>query len=243
MTDTPPHPIVTGFAAIMTYLRDSVAAACGRPAPAGPLVLLARRPLIPPLALRLHQRLGKMMQEFAALVAHLVAFGADAPSRAPRGEPAPRPEAAAAPTPDAPPDATQDPGLNPPWGTPAAAQPESPPRAPRPPRLPSNFGWLPCMSSAAAAAASQLQYLLSNPDALALLLASPQLVRMIRPLCWMLGIKLPAAVVPPPPPKPEPDPDAPPKPPRRRRPRLWRPPSRRSDMLLLLRMGTKLIDP
>ena len=111
----------------------------------------------------------------------------------------------------------------------------SPPRAPRPPRLPGNYGWLPGVSCGVAAGASQLRHLLTDPDMLALLLASPALVQMLRPLCWMLGVDLPAEVLPP---RPAP---AEPKPPRRRRRRLWRPPSRRSDMLLLLRMGTPLI--
>ncbi len=123
-------------------------------------------------------------------------------------------------------------------------RPEPPPRAPRPPRLPGNFGWLLGMSSATAAAGSQLAYLLTDPEMLAILRASPLLVRMLRPLCRMLGVVLPAEFRPPPPPKPaDADPNAEPKPPRRRRRRLWRPPSRRSDMLSLVRMGTKLTYP
>ena len=99
------------------------------------------------------------------------------------------------------------------------------------------------MSSATAAAGSQLAYLLTDPEMLAILRASPLLVRMLRPLCRMLGVVLPAEFrPPPPPPKPaEADADAEPKPPRRRRRRLWRPPSRRSDMLSLVRMGTPLV--
>jgi len=62
---------------------------------------------------------------------------------------------------------------------------------------------------------------------------------MLRPLCRMLGVALPAEVLPP---RPEVEPDTAPKPPRRRRRHLWRPPSRRSDMLFLLRMGTPLIE-
>jgi len=92
------------------------------------------------------------------------------------------------------------------------------------------------LSAGTAAAASQPRHLLTDPEALALLLASPQLVDMLRPLCRMLGVDLPAAVLPPRPP------EAAPRPPRRRSRRLWRPPSRRSDMLLPLRMGTPLID-
>jgi len=227
VTSTPPDSIATRFALIMTGLRAALAAAYGRPALAGGGMDQPRRSLAPPLVLRLHRRLGQMMLAFAALVAHLTEFGADAPSRAPRRKRAPRPDAAAALAQDTPPDTIQ----NTPSG-PAAAQPESPPRAPR---LPGNFGWLPGVSCGVAAGASQLRHLLTDPDMLALLLASPALVQMLRPLCWMLGVDLPAEVLPPPPP------DAAPKPPRRRRRRLWRPPSRRSDMLLLVRMGTPLI--
>jgi len=222
----------------MVGLRAAIGAACGRPALAGRVVDQPRRSLAGPLALRLHARLGKMMQEFAALVAHLAAFGADPPSRAPRRKPAPRPDAAASPAQGAPQGAPQDTPQDTPSGA-AVARPESPPRAPRAPRLPSNFGWLPGLSTSVAIGASQLRHLLTDPELLALLHTSPALVRMLRPLCWMLGVDLPATVLPP---RPAPaEQDGEPKPPRRRRRRLWRPPSRRSDMLLLLRMGTPLI--
>ena len=245
MTNAPPHPIAARFTTIIAALRLAIGMAC-RPPLAAPLVYLPRRPLPEPLAARLCGRLNRMMQDFAALVAHVIAFGADAPSRPPRRKPAPRP-AAAAPAPA--PDPFEDPSLDRAYwiaaaaaavraDAAAAARPEPPARAPRPPRLPGNFGWLLGMSSATAAAGSQLAYLLTDPDMLALLRASPHLVQMLRPLCRMLGVTLPAEFQPPPPP---PDPDAEPKPPRRRRRRLWRPPSRRSDMLLLLRMGTPLI--
>ena len=95
------------------------------------------------------------------------------------------------------------------------------------------------MSCGVAAAASQLRHLLTDPELLALLHTSPALVQMLRPLCWMLGVDLPATVLPPRPARAAPHGE--PKPPRRRRRRLWRPPSRRSDMLLLVRMGTNLI--
>ena len=222
----------------MVGLRAAIGAACGRPALAGRVVDQPRRSLAGPLALRLHARLGKMMQEFAALVAHLAAFGADPPSRAPRRKPAPRPDAAAPTRPGHPPG-------HPPRHLPGhpigrrRRPARIPPRAPRAPRLPSNFGWLPGLSTSVAIGASQLRHLLTDPELLALLHTSPALVRMLRPLCWMLGVDLPATVLPP---RPAPaEPDGEPKPPRRRRRRLWRPPSRRSDMLLLLRMGTPLI--
>src|SRR5487761_2710442 len=222
VTSAPPDSIATRFAQIMTGLRAALAAAYGRPALTGGGMDQPRRSLAPPLVLRLHRRLGAMMLAFAALVAHLTAFGEDAaqdPSQAASQDPSPDPS---------------------PWAAAAAiaatpAQPAPAPRAPHPPRLPGNYGWLPGVSCGVAAGASQLRHLLTDPDMLALLLASPALVQMLRPLCWMLGVDLPAEVLPP---RPEP---AEPKPPRRRRRRLWRPPSRRSDMLLLLRMGTPLI--
>jgi len=230
VTAAPPHPIAARFALIMAGLRAAVAIACGPPPLGGPLVFRLSRPLAANLAARLHGRLGKMMQAFAALVAHLTEFGADAPPRPPRRKPAPRPDVAASPAPDAPPDTPQTRPQGTSW-VPAAARPESPPR---PPRLPGNVGWLTGLSPAAAAGASQLRHLLMDPEVLDLLRASPALVRMLRPLCRMLGVDLPVEFLPP---KPA---NAEPKPPRRRRRRLWRPPSRRSDMLLLLRMGTPL---
>ncbi len=222
VTDAPPHPIATRFAQIMAALRAAVAIAAGPPPLGGPLVLRARRPLAPNLAVRLHQRLGKMMQVFAALVAHLTAFGADAPPRPPRRKPAP-PVEAAAPIP-------QDTFQGTPQGTPqteawrvAAARPASPRRAPR---LPGHAGWLAGLSAQTAVVASQLRFLLADPEALALLRASPALVQMLHPLCRMLGVALPAEVLPP----------SPPRPPRKPRRRRWRVP-RRGDLLFLLRMG------
>ena len=200
VTPVPPDSIATRFAQIMTGLRAALAAAYGRPVLAGGGMDRPRRPLAPPLVLRLHRRLGAMMLAFAALVAHLTEFGADAPPRAPRRKRAPRPDAAA-PIPE---DAAQDPSH---WAaaaaaaaiaaTPGAARPSPPPRAPRPPRLPGNYGWLPGVSCGVAAAASQLRHLLTDPELLAVLHTSPALVQMLRPLCWMLGVDLPATVLPP----------------------------------------------
>jgi len=245
VTNAPPHPIAARFAQIIAGLRLAIGMACCPPL-AAPVVYQPRRPLPDHLATRLYGRLGRMIQDFAALVAHVIAFGTDAPSRPPRRKRAPRPAAAA-------PDATRDPSEDPSrdrayWIAAAAAavaadaagaaRPEPPPRAPRPRRLPGNFGWLLGMSTATAIAGSQLAHLLTDPEVLALLRASPHLVKMLRPLCRMLGVTLPAEFRPRPPP---PDADAEPKPPRRRRRRLWRPPSRRSDMLSLARMGAPLI--
>jgi len=239
VTDAPPPSVAARFAQIMALLRTAIATACGPPAIAARLADLPRQVLAPHLARRLHDRLGKMMQTFAALVAHLAEFGADAPPRAPRRKRAPRPDAAAATAGDNP--ETNAQGI--PWAVAAAAaalaatpgfRPEpSPPRAPRPPRLPGNAGWLAGMSCSVGCSASQLRHLLTDPEMLALLRASPAVLQLLRPLFRMLGVDLPAEFQPPQ--------SAEPKRPRRLRRRLWRPPSRRSDMLLLLRMGTPLI--
>src|SRR5487761_2039927 len=100
VTPAPPDSIATRFAQIMTGLRAALAAAYGRPVLAGGGMDRPRRPPAPPLVQRLHRRLGTMMLAFAALVAHLTEYGADAPPRAPRRKRAPRPDAAASPAPD-----------------------------------------------------------------------------------------------------------------------------------------------
>jgi len=66
----------------------------------------------------------------------------------------------------------------------------STPRQPpsRRPRLPRTFGWLIRLIPAVAAFRSQLQHLLSDPEIAELLTAAPQLGRILRPLCHMLGI-------------------------------------------------------
>src|SRR5487761_2182723 len=120
VTPAPPDSIATRFARIMTGLRAALAAAYGRPVLAGGGMDRPRRSLAPPLVLRLHRRLGTMMLAFAALVAHLTEYGADAPPRAPRRKRAPRPDAAASPARDTTPDTPQNTSSGP-----AAAQPES----------------------------------------------------------------------------------------------------------------------
>jgi hypothetical protein len=56
--------------------------------------------------------------------------------------------------------------------------------------LPRRFG--------AAQFGSQLQYLLADPEMVALIAASPRMRRTLRPLLWMLGIE--ASLIRPPPP-------------------------------------------
>ncbi len=58
------------------------------------------------------------------------------------------------------------------------------------PSLPRRFG--------AAQFGSQVQYLLGDPEMMALIAASPRMRRTLRPLLWMLGIK--ASLIRPPPP-------------------------------------------
>ena len=75
--------------------------------------------------------------------------------------------------------------------------PAVPPRPPQP--LPRGHAWLVRLVPESAAAASQLQYLLAEPEMAALFAAAPQAGRILRPLCRMLGVRPPAALRLPPP--------------------------------------------
>jgi hypothetical protein len=66
------------------------------------------------------------------------------------------------------------------------------------PSLPRRFG--------AAQFGSQFQYLLGDPEMVALIAASPGIRRTLRPLLWMLGIESSLIRPPPPPPSPLPPP-------------------------------------
>ena len=82
-----------------------------------------------------------------------------------------------------------------PWAAPAprqaalrtAAQDPAPPPVPRPPQ-PRGACWLVRLVPGATAGRSQLQALLRDPEMAALLAADPRLGRILRPLCWMLGV-------------------------------------------------------
>ena len=82
--------------------------------------------------------------------------------------------------------------------TPRKPSPRPPrPRRPRPspPRLPGGKAWLArLMQQDGAAAASQLRYLLAEPDMAALAAADPRMGRLLRPLCHMLGVAPPPAI-------------------------------------------------
>ena len=57
-------------------------------------------------------------------------------------------------------------------------------------RLPRGLAWLLRLVPEAAVYGSQLNHLLSDPEMVALLEAAPQMGRLLRPLCQMLGIRL-----------------------------------------------------
>jgi hypothetical protein len=79
------------------------------------------------------------------------------------------------------------------------------PRPGRPPgsrnRLPGEFAWLLKLVPEAAASASQLQFLLADPEIAALIATAPvPMGRALRPLFWMLGLRPPPILAPPAPP-------------------------------------------
>ena len=64
--------------------------------------------------------------------------------------------------------------------------------------MPAGFAWLIRLGGYHAAGfGSQFQHLLSHPEMVALIAAAPQQMgRVLRPLCWMLGIKPPPGLFP-----------------------------------------------
>ena len=228
VTNPAPHPLAARFAQIVAFLLQGIGE-CG-----------LRRQIAGPLTFRLHRRFTKMVRRFAALLAHLAAFGADAPRRTyNRKQPPPaatpqEPPQVPAPTPAQVPPPDPDPRQNPlpKWARPAAARRAAPPLS-QAVRVPSRRRWLAGLSLNINCAGSQLQHMLYDPELGSLLAASPRLVALIRPLCRMLGVEFPHGILPP----------RPPRAPRAPRPRRlrWRP-SRRCDLLRLVRMGTPLIE-
>ena len=223
MTDTAPHPLAARFAQIVAFLLQGIGE-CG-----------ARRQIAGPLTLRLQVRFNKMVRRFAALLAHLAAFGADAPIRAyhrkqpPAATAPPDPPQVPPPAQVPPPDPNPRQNPLPAWARPAAA------RAPAPPlshavRVPSRRNWLVGISININCASGRLQRLVYDPELASLLAASPRLLALIRPLCRMLAVEFPPGILPP----------RPPRAPRPRR-RRWHLP-RRADLHFLLRMGKPLIE-
>ena len=226
MTDTPPQPLAVRFAQIVAFLLQGIGE-CG-----------FRRQIAGPLTFRLQRRFNKMVRRFAALVAHLAKFGADAPLRAyNRKQPPPDAAAPAAtpqvtdPAPDPAQIAPRDPYPRqnplPKWARPGA-RPPAPPLS-QAVRVPSRAKWLAGLSLNVNCAGSQLQHLMFDRELGALLAASPRLVALLRPLCRMLAVEFPHGVLPP----------RPPRAPRKPRRRRWHPP-RRGDLHFLLRMGKPL---
>ena len=69
------------------------------------------------------------------------------------------------------------------------AETESNAAQPPPERLPKDFAWLVRLAgSEAVCYGGQLAHLLRDPEMVALLAASPQIVRLLRPLCRALGV-------------------------------------------------------
>jgi hypothetical protein len=75
---------------------------------------------------------------------------------------------------------------------------ERTPRRPPQRLLPRDPAWLIRLVPGAAAAGSQLQHLLADPETAALIEAAPQLGRLLRPLCRSLGVPVPPSLSPPP---------------------------------------------
>jgi hypothetical protein len=64
------------------------------------------------------------------------------------------------------------------------------------PKLPTGFGWL-LKRARVAFGRSQMQHLLAQPDMQALIAAVPPIVRHLRPVCRMLGVRVPPGLFPP----------------------------------------------
>ncbi|MDE2007939.1 MAG: hypothetical protein KGI51_15315, partial [Rhodospirillales bacterium] len=222
MTDAPPHPLAARFAQFVAFLLEGIGE-CG-----------IRRQIAGPLTFRLERRFNKMARRFAALVAHLAAFGVDAPRRTctrkqpppAAAPPDPAQEPAQAPAQDSAPPQAPPPRPDwlhnplPKWARPAAARRPAPPLS-QAVRVPSRRAWLAGLSLHVNGAIARLQHLMYEPEMASLLAASPRLVALLRPLCRMLAVEFPHGILPPRPPRP-------PRQPRPRR-RRWHPP-RRGDL-------------
>ena len=112
---------------------------------------------------------------------------------------------------------------------PARRSPRPAPRRPSQRTLPHSHAWLLRLVPQASAYGSQMQHLLADPGFAALVDAAPQMRRLLRPLCRMLGVRLPPRPADPAPPAAaaaatpapaEPWPRPPDKPPRRAPPVL-----------------------
>ena len=113
------------------------------------------------------------------------------------------------------------------------------------PKLPTGFGWL-LKRARVAFGRSQMQHLLAQPDMQALIAAVPPIVRHLRPVCRMLGVKPPPGLFAPrrksrrpPPETPPPEAGAAAPSPRKRR----RKPARRAAEVPELYAAPRLLPP
>ncbi len=81
----------------------------------------------------------------------------------------------------------------------ARRPPRPTPRRPAQRPLPHGPAWLLRLVPQASGYGSQLQHLLAEPEMAALIQSAPQMRRLLRPLCRMLGVRPPPAPRPPPP--------------------------------------------
>jgi hypothetical protein len=175
MTLTSPLSAPARFAMVMDGLKQAVAAKSSDYPWTGPMVLYVWN--------RLH-RINAIFQALAALII----AGKLPPERVCRPR-TPRVQSAALVLPE------------------VARLPETP--KPVWQLFPCRFGWLcgavPSLARRFGAAqfGSQLQYLLGDPEMIALIAASPRMRRTLCPLLWMLGIEA-SLIRPPPPPQPPP---------------------------------------
>ena len=190
MSPPPPATPAERFAAIIELLCRSVAAQIAGGRPNGPRGL----PLAGPLIVVIWNRLRRIGDRFARLAARIGAGQL-------RRRPAPRPNLApsAAPAPSAP-------------SAPQAPPAPRPKRPNPPPPLPRGFRWLLRLVPETTHGRAQLYHLLADPEMAALIAASPEMGRILRPLCRSLGIR-PLPILLPPRPAPAPEPPAAPAPP------------------------------
>lgn len=168
MTLAPAQTVTDRFDLIIDGLCRAIAAN----QPSGPTAA--------PLMFLLWNRLRRMAIRFAAIAVRVHAGTLRSPTRARVKKPLPLPSRFGSQ-----PDQARGDGLRTPFDSARRA-------SPRPPRLPNKFAWLLRLIPAVACSRSQLQHLLlSDPEIEALLSAAPQMRRMLRSLCRMLGIRLP----------------------------------------------------
>ncbi|MBV8455439.1 MAG: hypothetical protein JO122_02345 [Acetobacteraceae bacterium] len=170
----PPSAAADRFALIIGSLLQAVAEQGGKRIP-GPLTKL------------IWSRLRRMVARFAAIAAAVHA-GTFTSSSRPNHSPSFRPNH----TPSSRPKRSAEPGSS-------DAAPPSPRGHSTKPHLPTRFAWLLRLAQApkVACCRSQFIHFLWTPEVLELLAAAPQVGRMLRGLCRMLGVKFHPTVVPP----------------------------------------------